>query len=329
MKVYVVGGAVRDKLLGRIPRDYDYIVTETSEDELLKAGFTRVGKRHHVYLHPETNDEYSLCLDVKEDLLRRDLTINALLQDGAKIIDLFGGLKDLEEKTLRHIRRENFFSDPLRIFRVARFVAQFPDFRLHKETASLMREVSRSQEFKTIDPERIFIELKKALLSKNAELFFKVLKETDCLSVHMPEIENASLEPFKKLNSPLMRYVSLFMKSEQQDARKMSERIRTPVLWRDSAMAVALFYKLKIETASDLVDYFYRVDAFRKKTIVGALFEILKTLENDNSIELSYNLIEKYDGPIPSHLEGRGISEFIRQQRVEMLVQSNFRDKVP
>lgn len=119
MKTYIVGGHVRDLILGIIPKDKDFVVTDSTATELLSLNYIPVGKSHQVFLHPETKEEYTLTNDLYQDLARRDLTINALALDGERIIDYFGGVKDIKNQLLKHIDESNFYHDPLRVFRVA------------------------------------------------------------------------------------------------------------------------------------------------------------------------------------------------------------------
>ena len=132
MKVYLVGGAVRDKLLGRTPQDYDYVVLESSEEELLSLGFHKVGLHFSTFIHPKTRNEYSLPRghSLEEDLSKRDLTINAMaIAETGEIVDPFNGRGDLRDKVLRHASLA-FTEDPLRVFRVFRFHSFFQDFIL-------------------------------------------------------------------------------------------------------------------------------------------------------------------------------------------------------
>lgn len=192
MKIYLVGGAVRDKLLGKEPDDRDYVVVGSSPEDMVSLGFTQVGKDFPVFLHPETKEEYALArverkvgigytgfeadwkgVTLEQDLKRRDLTINAMAQDleTGEIIDLFGGKEDLENKVLRHVSPA-FSEDPLRVFRVARFHAEY-GFTIASDTYSLMLKLYN--ELKTVPKERVWREMEKALSSKNPSLFFYIL----------------------------------------------------------------------------------------------------------------------------------------------------------
>ena len=182
MKTYLVGGAVRDRLLGLVPHEWDYVVVGATLDELLRRGFQQVGRDFPVLLHPITKDEYALArterkvapgyrgfvvhadpaVTLEEDLCRRDLTINALAQsaDGT-LIDPFGGLADLEARVLRHCSPA-FSEDPVRILRVARFAARFDalGFRVADETLELMRAMVAAGEVDALVPERVWQEMR-------------------------------------------------------------------------------------------------------------------------------------------------------------------------
>lgn len=189
MKVYLVGGAVRDKLLGREPNDFDYVVVGSSPEEMLSLGYTQVGKDFPVFLHPETKEEYALArlerkvgvgytgfetdwkgVTLEQDLERRDLTINAIAQDieTGEIIDPFGGQQDIKDRKLRHVSPA-FAEDPLRVVRVARFAAQL-GFFIHSDTYSLMLKLYN--ELKTLPKDRIWREMEKALASPKPSTFF-------------------------------------------------------------------------------------------------------------------------------------------------------------
>ena len=211
MKVFEVGGAVRDKLLERPVRERDWVVVGSSGEELLRRGYKPVGKDFPVFLHPETGEEYALArterkvgpgyhgfdfntsteVSLEEDLLRRDLTINAMALDSdGTLIDPHGGLRDLKNRLLRHVS-DAFGEDPLRILRVARFAARFQefDFKVAPQTMELMREMVTSGEANELKPDRVWQETEKALAERNPEVYFEVLRGCDALEVVFPEID--------------------------------------------------------------------------------------------------------------------------------------------
>src|SRR5574340_346543 len=208
MKTYIVGGAVRDRLLGRPVTDRDYVVVGATPGDMLALGFQPVGKDFPVFLHPQTLEEYALArterksgrgskgftvyaapeVSLEEDLRRRDLTINAMAKapDGA-LVDPFGGKRDLEAGVLRHVS-EAFTEDPVRILRVARFAARF-GFRVADETLELMRAMVRSGEADYLVPERVWQEVARGLMERRPSRMFGVLRECGALARIMPEID--------------------------------------------------------------------------------------------------------------------------------------------
>ncbi|WP_143313976.1 multifunctional CCA addition/repair protein [Colwellia sp. UCD-KL20] len=211
MTSYLVGGAVRDKLLNRKSYDHDYVVVGSSVEQMLSLGFAQVGKDFPVFLHPQTKEEYALArtekkvdtgytgftcdasefVTIEEDLLRRDLTINAMaLKPNGEIIDPYNGQTDLKNRIFRHVS-DAFIEDPLRVLRVARFAARYHTygFTIAKETMALMTQISQSNELQSLSSERIFTELNKSLLEDNPEVFFETLKACGALKALLPEID--------------------------------------------------------------------------------------------------------------------------------------------
>jgi tRNA nucleotidyltransferase (CCA-adding enzyme) len=211
MQVYLVGGAVRDALLGLQVRERDWVVVGGTREELLRLGHREVGRDFPVFLHPDTHEEYALArlerkvapgyrgftvefgpgVTLEEDLGRRDLTINAIAQSGdGTLIDPYGGKRDLEARQLRHVS-EAFVEDPVRVLRVARFAARFAPlgFRVAPETLALMRSMVERQEVAALVAERVWQESEKALQEPAASEFFRVLRDCGALKSVFPEIE--------------------------------------------------------------------------------------------------------------------------------------------
>ncbi|WP_416190646.1 multifunctional CCA addition/repair protein [Neisseria sp. CCUG12390] len=208
MKTYLVGGAVRDYLLGLEVKDRDWVVVGADAQTMLTQGFTPVGKDFPVFLHPESHEEYALArterktargyagfafhadknVTLEQDLLRRDLTINAMAQDSdGLIIDPFGGQKDLSDGILRHVSPA-FAEDPVRILRIARFAARY-GFTVADETMRLMRLMVADGEVDALVAERVWQELAKGLMEKNPAKMIEVLRECGALAVLLPEVE--------------------------------------------------------------------------------------------------------------------------------------------
>ncbi|NHH99748.1 MULTISPECIES: multifunctional CCA addition/repair protein [Oceanimonas] len=211
MKIYLVGGAVRDTLLGLNVKERDYMVVGATPAQLLDLGYSQVGKDFPVFLHPNSKEEYALArterkagsgytgficdfgpeVTLEEDLRRRDLTINAIAQnDAGELIDPYGGVADIEARVLRHVS-EAFAEDPLRVLRVARFAARFHHlgFTLARETHALMQNMAASGELTALTPERVWKETEKALASDNPQVFFEVLRACGALAVLFPEVD--------------------------------------------------------------------------------------------------------------------------------------------
>ncbi len=211
MKTYLVGGAVRDQLLGLAPGDRDWVVVGATPEQMLARGFRPVGRDFPVFLHPASNEEYALArterksgrghrgfvvdtdpsVTLEEDLSRRDFTVNAIAQDEhGEQVDPYGGARDLQSRVLRHVGPA-FAEDPLRVLRAARFMARFAPlgFRVAPETMALMREMAASGELATLVPERVWQELQRALASARPSAFLRTLRECGALAVVLPEVD--------------------------------------------------------------------------------------------------------------------------------------------
>src|SRR5256885_5337521 len=208
MKAYIVGGAVRDALLGVPVNDRDWVVVGATPDDMLAAGYKPVGQDFPVFLHPQTHEEYALArterktapgyhgftfhadpsVTLEQDLERRDLTINAMAQDAdGRVIDPFGGRDDLRDKVLRHVSPA-FAEDPVRILRLARFAARFDDFAVAPQTLALMRDMVRAGEVDALVPERVWQELSRGLMERRPSRMFEVLRACGALARLLPEV---------------------------------------------------------------------------------------------------------------------------------------------
>lgn len=212
MKIYLVGGAVRDELLGLPVRERDWVVVGAQPQELIDDGFRPVGKDFPVFLHPQTNEEYALArterktgpgyrgfdtrfspdVTLEQDLERRDLTLNAIAKDPqtGELIDPFGGAQDLRDRVLRHVSAA-FVEDPVRVLRAARFAARFAPlgFTVAPETMALMRKIAAGGELNALVAERVWQELHKALQMPAPWKFFETLREANALAIIFPEID--------------------------------------------------------------------------------------------------------------------------------------------
>ncbi len=209
MQTYMVGGAVRDALLGLPVNDHDWVVVGASPQEMISAGYLPVGRDFPVFLHPQTREEYALArterktargyhgfafhaepnVTLEDDLARRDLTINAIAQDEkGRLIDPFHGQADLRNRVLRHVT-DAFREDPVRILRLARFAARFPEFTVADETLALMREMVEAGEADALVAERVWQELARGLMEGKPSRMFELLRECGALARLLPEVE--------------------------------------------------------------------------------------------------------------------------------------------
>ncbi|PPC95958.1 multifunctional CCA addition/repair protein [Methylotenera mobilis] len=210
MQTYIVGGAVRDELLGYPIKDKDYVVVGSTPEQMVAAGFRPVGKDFPVFLHPKTHDEYALArterktakgykgfvvhaspeITLEQDLARRDLTVNAIAKNEVgEFIDPFHGINDIKSKTLRHVS-DAFVEDPVRILRIARFSARLADFNIAPETLSLMQQMVDAGEVDALVAERVWQELAKGLMEKKPARMFEVLRSCGALKRIIPELDN-------------------------------------------------------------------------------------------------------------------------------------------
>ena len=219
MQIYMVGGAVRDRLLGLPVQDHDWVVVGATPEQMVAQGYLPVGKDFPVFLHPDSREEYALArterksgrgykgftvftspdVTLEEDLARRDLTINSIaacadwtsaggkLGSKVDLIDPFGGQRDLQAKVLRHVT-DAFREDPVRILRLARFAARFHDFSIAPETGALLREMVADGEADHLVPERVWQELSRGLMEAHPARMFEVLRECGALAVVLPEL---------------------------------------------------------------------------------------------------------------------------------------------
>jgi tRNA nucleotidyltransferase (CCA-adding enzyme) len=212
MQIYLVGGAVRDALLNIKIKDKDWVVVGSTPNELISLGYNQVGADFPVFLHPKTKEEHALArterksgsgyqgficdfnpdITLEEDLMRRDLTVNAMAQtDDGSIVDPYNGQQDIKGKKLRHVS-EAFSEDPLRVLRVARFAARFAHlgFTIADETLELMRDIARSGELALLTPERVWQETERALGESQPWVYFKTLRDCNALAIIFPELDN-------------------------------------------------------------------------------------------------------------------------------------------
>ena len=254
MEIYLVGGAVRDQLLGLAVQEKDWVVIGASPEEMLALGYQPVGKDFPVFLHPKTHEEYALArterksgkgykgftfhtdtsVTLEEDLVRRDLTINAIAQsnDGA-LVDPYNGQADIKNKILRHVSPA-FQEDPVRILRLARFSSYFPDFSIDPATLTLANNMVNDGEVDALVPERVWQELAKTLRSQRPSQFFHTLNQCGALSVLFPalSIEGSGIKTLSaienSIGSPTIRLAIALHTLTETEAKTLIERYRIP-----------------------------------------------------------------------------------------------------
>jgi len=294
MRSYVVGGAVRDALLGLPVKDHDHVVVGATPEQMIEAGFRAVGKDFPVFLHPKTHEEYALArterktapgyhgfvfhaapdVTLEQDLVRRDLTINAMAQgeDGV-IVDPLGGRADLEARLFRHVS-DAFAEDPVRILRVARFAARLPEFRVAGDTNVLMRQMVEAGEVDALVPERVWQELARGLMERQPSRMLVVLDECGALARLLPELDTQPhtlrvIDTAAQQDQPLeIRFAALMRDVGTAAVEAVSKRLKVPNECRDLALMTArehgVLAQARTLDAEALVTLFERSDAFRK-----------------------------------------------------------------
>jgi len=296
VKVYVVGGAVRDELLGLPVHDRDFVVVGATPEEMTAAGYKPVGKDFPVFLHPRTHEEYALArterksgrgykgftvyaapdVTLEQDLARRDLTINAIAKaDHGALIDPFNGKKDLQDKVLRHVS-EAFQEDPVRILRVARFAARF-GFRIADETMALMKSMVASGEADHLVPERVWQEFAKVLMEPQPALMFEALEHCGLRQKLLPELTSLP----KNFSGPLpVRFAVLCWPLAEAQILALCERLKVPNEERELAVLASRTQKfLSATKADELLNILKRADAFRRPERFALLLQAAKLVQ--------------------------------------------------
>ncbi len=295
MRVYLVGGAVRDRLLGVPVRERDWVVVGAQPQELERAGYLPVGREFPVFLHPQTHEEYALArrerkvapgyrgfttqsspeVTLEEDLQRRDLTVNAMAEsEDGELVDPYGGQADLAARVLRHVS-EAFVEDPVRVLRVARFAARYADlgFRVADETVQLMQRMTQAGEVSALVAERVWQETERALGESRPEVFFETLRACGALAVIFPEIEALYGVPQPARWHPEIDTGVHVMLALRQAAgvpliEALSARLKVPNAHRELAVLTARHHTLVHRAAelkpATILTLLENCDAFRR-----------------------------------------------------------------
>lgn len=298
MKAYVVGGAVRDELLGLPVQDRDHVVVGATPEEMVARDYQPVGKDFPVFLHPKTHEEYALArterksgrgykgfvvhaapdVTLEDDLRRRDLTINAIAKDpeSGELIDPFRGQEDLQKRILRHVS-EAFAEDPVRILRVARFAARF-GFDVAPETKALMQQMVASGEADYLVPERVWQEFSKGLGEKYPHKMFEVLRESGLLARLLPEVLDI---PLNFVGDVSVRFAVLTASLGERAVESISTKLRAPNEVRELAALVARNRDLfsRATSPTELLDLLKRADAFRRPERFSQLLEVIHLVD--------------------------------------------------
>jgi tRNA nucleotidyltransferase (CCA-adding enzyme) len=310
MRTYLVGGAVRDQLLGKEPKERDWVVVGSSPDEMIAKGFKQVGKDFPVFIHPKSGEEYALArterksghgytgfnfntdsnVTLEEDLERRDLTINAIAQDDSgNFIDPFDGQKDILEKKLRHVS-DAFSEDPLRVLRIARFKSDLDGFEITKETLIKIDDIKKSGELNYLTGERIWLELYK--VSDPFE-FSKNLEELNVSNI-LPGFMKDTRSTSKNLNK--LNNISYFIHTAISDIDVFCKKLKVPNEYRDLAILLnnckdhLIAYYPQPDSADELISIIKKLD-IRKKDRLNNFFEIISN--EYTYIEFFKDLINK------------------------------------
>lgn len=315
MKIYTVGGAVRDELLGLPVKDRDYVVVGATPEAMVKLGFKPVGREFPVFLHPETREEYALArterkiargyhgfafytapdVTLEQDLARRDVTINALARDEAgALIDPFNGRADLAAGILRHVSPA-FAEDPVRILRVARFAARY-GFAVAPETAALMRRMVDAGEADALVPERVWQEFARGLMEKTPSRMFRVLRQCGALARIAPEIdallEESGVDALRALDAAAeqdgaleTRFAALARRLDPLAVDAFAGRLKAPAACRELALLAARHANAIADgallDADALQELFDRTDAWRRPQRFSELVAAVLAGEQD------------------------------------------------
>ncbi|MFN0302353.1 MAG: hypothetical protein ACKVQU_18625 [Burkholderiales bacterium] len=310
-KVYEVGGAVRDALLGRPIQDRDFVVVGATPEDMERAGFKPVGSDFPVFLHPETHEEYALArterksgrgykgftvhtspdVTLEEDLARRDLTINAIAKDAdGRLIDPFGGENDLRDGILRHVS-DAFVEDPVRLLRIARFVARF-GFQIAPETNALMRAMVANGEVDALVPERVWQELSRGLMESTPVRMLEALDQVGALARVLPEWRDVEPGRVKRALAAAAaaefalaaRFAMLFVGAPEATVAKAGARLRAPVECIDLAVMLARHLQSVVGSAqldaTALVTLLQQLDPFRRPERFALFLDAVRAIDS-------------------------------------------------
>jgi len=294
LEIYLVGGAVRDELLGRPVKERDWVVVGAAPEQMLALGYKPVGKDFPVFIHPQSGEEYALArterksgrgysgftfhaaadVTLQDDLRRRDLTINAIAKSSeGELIDPFHGQQDLRAGWLRHVS-DAFVEDPVRLLRVARFTTTLTEFNVHPSTLTLLKRMVSSGEVNYLVPERMFREFERALGNEAPQRFFEILMQCLALAVIFPELAdyNPLLPLLKKATAittdTTLRYATMLGDLDENTIKSLCQRLRVPRDYRELALLVSRhkksYQQLLSLSAAEVHTFLKTSDALRR-----------------------------------------------------------------
>jgi tRNA nucleotidyltransferase (CCA-adding enzyme) len=358
MKTYLVGGAVRDKLLGHPFHERDWVVVGSSAQELLDLGYQPVGKDFPVFLHPKSKEEYALArterksgpgytgfdcfaspnVTLEEDLQRRDLTINAIAEDGnGNLIDPYGGQQDITDKIFRHVSPA-FVEDPLRLLRIARFSARYAHlgFLLADETTALLQKISAGNELLALPAERVWKELQRSLVETSPQQFFYTLQKTDALKKLLPELSSLTKKNFSVLQlaikekNPAIGFALLFIDLELTGAEQLCQRLKAPKEYRELALLINRHggkCQQPFTHAEQLLDLLEQLDPFRRSDRFYHFLRCTELLFNNQvttqQMEKAFKTCTSINAAklAEEGLKGKAIANALRNRRLTTITQ--------
>lgn len=356
MQVYLVGGAVRDRLLGYPFHERDWVVVGATPQQLLNLNYQQVGSDFPVFLHPRTKEEYALArterkngqgyngfdcysapdVTLEQDLLRRDLTINAIAEDPqGRLIDPYQGQQDIEKKLLRHVSMA-FSEDPLRVLRTARFLARYfhLGFQIAPETLQLMTVIADSGELQHLSRERIWKETERALSEQSPEQFFLALQRCHALTVLFPMLEPLNPDSIDylrraagKQTDTLLRFALLFFSLPDPTLEKSLKQLKVPNEFAELAQLVNQFAPALLSdslTAEQLLTLFAKTDVYRRPHRFQQLLDCCQLINcHFNSLHIQQALaccLAVDAASIAAQgLTGKAIAEVLNNQRLTAL----------
>ncbi|OCL19510.1 multifunctional CCA addition/repair protein [Gilliamella sp. wkB171] len=360
-KIYLVGGSVRDRLLGLPVVDHDWVVVGATPDQLLALGYQQVGKDFPVFLHPTTKEEYALArterksgngytgficdfganITLEQDLIRRDLTINAIAMDEqGHIVDPYNGVSDLHNKILRHVSLA-FREDPLRILRIARFAARYHHlgFKIAPETLILMKEMVAAGEVSYLTPERIWKETEKALSTQHPQVYFQVLNQCGALAVLFPQLilsQNVidALARSVELTELLtVRFAILCAQMPtKQSVELLCQKIKSPTSFLKIAVMAQQYGKvvedIKQLTAEQIIHLLNSIDVWRNPQHLEQLIIASHAYCSKEPFLQAHYLNEAYNvansvnvqNIIADGFTGKAINNELQKRRIEALL---------